>query len=153
MLHWETWILSSTNARSGRLSKAPIKFKPLFSEISVGCKRGRLEKHSDSSSMPNSSCRQGDQFSFQELAHLPIISSDANVHSNLLMSPASPRLFSLVTPEKRIELEARCYSSISKGSSNYATFMFPSPSKLVFSPTGEAFSHSSERFLKNECKL
>jgi hypothetical protein len=133
------------------------------SGINVGCKRGRVDEFSDSVLHPNlkSGCLIGDKFSVQELAHLPIIACSTQNHSNAPklhtkahLSPTSPQLFSLVTPEKRIEWESRCSSSISKGSSSFATFMFPSPSKLVFSPNGKAvFSPSCENFPKNECKL
>ena len=82
---------------------------------------------------------EGDIFSFEELEHLPIISSRSSVHVNIPLSKnaqlfsTSPQLFSLVTPEKRFSQEVCRSISTSKRSSEYISTM-PSPSKLCFSP-------------------
>lgn len=89
----------------------------------------------------------GDVFSVQDLAHLPVISSSAQVHVNRQvsneekLSPSSPQLCCLQTPENRPGRDANSSGNVSRRSWGFLSLM-PSPSKLIFSPTRQTFSPS-----------
>lgn len=89
----------------------------------------------------------GDIFSVQDLAHLPVISSNVQIHNlapvskDAKLSPVSPQLWNLQTPEKRPGQDSHSSGNFSRRSWGFASHM-PSPSKLIFSPNKQELSPS-----------
>jgi hypothetical protein len=145
-----TMLLSLLTSASGRSHcSVGIKFESKHLDT-VSRMEHRIQNVTSTTSeiCKVSTNNEGDIFSFEELEHLPIISSRSSVHVNMPLSKnaqlfsTSPQLFSLVTPEKRFSQEVCRSVSTSKRSSDYMSTL-PSPSKLLFSPLQHLFSPSN----------
>jgi hypothetical protein len=86
----------------------------------------------------------GDVFSVEDLAHLPVISSNSEIQitetiQDTKLSPISPTLCNLQTPEKRPGRDSHSSGNVSRRSWGFASNML-SPSKLIFSPNKRLLS-------------
>jgi hypothetical protein len=141
-------IHSKTKYRPSKLKSLPKKIHKAHTKSNHEMNRtrsnltGTILEH-----IVVSNTYHGDLFSVQDLAHLPIISSNAQLYvtgqasKDAKLSPISPKLCNLQTPEKRPGRDSNSSGNVSRRSWGFASCM-PSPSKLFFSPNKHALSPS-----------